>query len=122
KLKKQFPQILLVGSFVSNAYSSERYINKNLIQKLKLHYFQRMDKSSAKYVDFFISNSQTIKKATGRVLKISSEKIEVIYRGRDGSKYLSENIQNIISRVDHHDKFILLNVSRLIPLKGQMDL
>ena len=122
KLKKEFPQILLVGSFVSNAYSPERYRGKNYLQQLKLRYFQRIDIETAKYVDFFVSNSQTIKEATGRVLKISSEKIEVIYRGRDSSKFTSVNYLDTTPRLDNQDKIILLNVSRLIPLKGQMDL
>src|SRR5690554_1701971 len=44
KLKKAHPEIFLVGSFVSNAYSTERFRDKNLLAKLKLSYFQNLDK------------------------------------------------------------------------------
>lgn len=122
KLKEKFPQILLVGSFVSNAYSPERYRGKNFLQKLKLQYFYRIDLKTARYVDYFISNSQTIKSATGKILKINPKRIEVIYRGRDSTKFESSNLTDATPRLEYQDKGILLNVSRLIPLKGQMDL
>lgn len=122
RLKMKFSEICLVGSFVSNAYSPERYRGKNFLQKLKLQYFQNVDQKTAHYVDYFISNSNTIKKATGKALGISRERIQVIYRGRNSAQFSSENLTDGIPLLNNQDKNILLNVSRLIPLKGQMDL
>jgi glycosyltransferase involved in cell wall biosynthesis len=123
KLKFHFPHIPLVGSFVSNAYSRVRYHNKTFIERLKLDYFYRLDRNSVKQVDFFISNSQTIKENTGKKLGIDPPKIKVIYRGRD-SKAFSESLDSLdIPRLRNHtNSALILNVSRLIPLKGQLDI
>lgn len=121
KLKEKFPNICLVGSFVSNAYSSERLRRKNLLDKLKLHYFFDLDRRTTKYVDYFISNSHTIKERTCDALKIDRDKVEVIYRGRSSSKFDPNKNLEKFPYLNNHNT-ILLNVSRLIPLKGQEDL
>ena len=122
KLKQKIPSICLVGSFVSNAYSPERLKKKNTIDKLKLNYFFRLDRQTVKYVDYFISNSETIKRLTGEHLNIPSEKIQVIYRGRDSEKFKPLKNEEHLPFVQNNNKIVLLNVSRLIPLKGQLDL
>src|SRR5690606_19473051 len=121
KLKEDFPQIFLVGSFVSNAYSKERCWNKNAFHRLKLSYFQNLDRKTVSYVDRFISNSQTIKDATTQVLGIDPEKVRVIYRGRKSTEFDPTKQHGELPYLDLEDK-VLLNVSRLIPLKGQIDL
>lgn len=121
KLKKDFQQIFLVGSFVSNAYSPERFKRKNSLDKLKLAYFQNLDRQSVSMVDQFVSNSQTIKNNTTAALGIEPKKVKVIYRGRKSRNFDPESIHGelpYLSKQNH----ILLNVSRLIPLKGQLDL
>lgn len=118
KLKKRFPEICLVGSFVSNMYSQARYIDKNLLDRVKLYYFHLLNKSNIGTVDYFISNSRTIKDSTADALDIPLTKIKVIYRGRDINQFPRAfgNIpEDSVPRK-------LLNVSRLIPLKGQIDL
>jgi len=121
KLKSKFPEIKLIGSLVSNAYSKDRYFGKDYIARLKLHYFYMLEKKTVPMVDLFISNSHTIKEVTSRALKIPDEKIQVVFRGRDKNNY-----KNFIYKRDDNifkDKnIVLLNVSRLIPLKGQLDL
>ena len=123
KLKNYFPGIPLVGSFVSNAYSKVRYHNKTFLERLKLAYIFRLDKNSVKKVDFFISNSHAIKDKTGKKLGIDSKKIKVIYRGRD-SKAFSKSLDSldIPGLRNDHNSSLILNVSRLIPLKGQLDI
>ncbi len=121
KLKKKIPAICLVGSFVSNAYSPERLRGRNVIGKLKLNYFFGLDRRTVKYVDYFISNSHTIKTRTGEALNIDKDKVEVIYRGRDSSKF-DPNKKNGKFPYLNNQRIILLNVSRLIQLKGQNDL
>lgn len=121
KLKKAFPQILLVGSFVSNAYSSERFRDKSILSRLKLSYFHNMDKRSVHLVDHFISNSETIKEFSSKALSVKAEKVTVIYRGRKSSDFNIKKIEGDLPYLQGKDQ-ILLNISRLIPLKGQMDL
>lgn len=121
KLKRAYPQIFLVGSFVSNAYSPERFRKKNALDKLKLSYFQNLDKRSASIVDQFVSNSNTIRDQTSRTLGIDVNKVSVIYRGRKSADFDSHGIQGDLPYLNQQ-KQILLNVSRLIPLKGQLDL
>lgn len=121
KMKKIFPNICLVGSFVSNTYSSARYMDKSLIDRLKLFYFHLMNKNTVKNVDYFISNSQTIKEATIKALEIHDSKVKVIYRGRNIDLFKT-NVGHLEHNYNSGEEIKLLNVSRLIPLKGQMDL
>ena len=121
KLKKVFPEIFLVGSFVSNAYSPERFRKKNALDRLKLSYFQNLDKRSSSLVDKFISNSHTIKDRTSRALEIEKNEINVIYRGRKSRDFDPLKVQGNLPYLNNQNQ-ILLNVSRLIPLKGQRDL
>ena len=121
KLKSKFPGIILIGSFVSNPYSSVRLKKKNPIDRLKLNFFHKLDKKSSENVDYFISNSCVIKKQTCKALDVNEKKVKVIHRGRDSSKY---SPKKKLERFPHlnRNKLILLNVSRLIELKGQEDL
>lgn len=121
KLKKVFPKINLVGSFVSNAYSGERFRKKGTLDKFKLAYFHNIDKRSAPLVNRFISNSKTIKENTARALGIEPNKVQVIYRGRKSANFDPLKVQGDLPYLDNQNQ-ILLNVSRLIPLKGQVDL
>ncbi|SOC80326.1 Glycosyltransferase involved in cell wall bisynthesis [Salinimicrobium sediminis] len=125
RLKKKFPEIPLIGSFVNNSYTPLRYKNQNLLMKLKLWIAYQMDKKSSKLVDFYISNSETIRREEGNALDVEQEKIKVIPRGRDIRKY--ENLdpvrlQKIKKELGLDNKQVLLNVSRLIPRKAQLDL
>ena len=61
KLKKEFPEITLIGSFVSNSYSKQRFNNLNTVAKAKLMSIQLYDCLTSRYVDKFICNSFAIK-------------------------------------------------------------
>lgn len=125
KMKSIFPEIPLVGSFVNNSYTPLRYKGQSFFMKLKLRLFYEMDKYTARKVDCFISNSKTIAEAEGRALNIPSEKIKVVFRGRDPEKYEKVEL-NEVSKVKEElnigDRLILLNVSRLIKRKAQIDI
>ena len=125
KMKTKFPKIPIIGSFVNNPYTPLRYKNQSLIMKIKLWIAYRVDKLSSKKVDFFISNSETIKRDQGKALGVPPYKIEVIYRGRDLSKF-KEIEQAKISALKQdfglENKKVLVNVSRLITLKAQIDI
>lgn len=125
RMKKKFPHIPLVGSFVNNSYTPQRYKNQSFVQKVKLWLAYQLDKYSAKKVDFFISNSETIKKAEGGALGVPQTKIQVIYRGRSLEKYDHINqtkIDATKASLGIEGKNILLNVSRLIQRKAQLDI
>lgn len=122
-LKKEFPDILLVGSFVSNSYSVRRYRNLSLLSKFKLYTTQVRDRRSINQVDHFVSNSNAIKKTNCRALGISEEKVEIIYRGRsfEQSDFNNETC-SLRKSFGIGDQKIFLNVGRLQKSKGQMDL
>ncbi len=125
KLKKYF-SIPLVSSLVNNSYVAERYQKLSFIGKLKLNYIQQLDAKTAKKVDFFVSNSQTIKDSNAKALRLDLDKIKVIYRGRELSKFTSITSQQIEETKNtlgiSSTTFVLLNVSRLLDRKGQLDL
>ncbi|NBU82843.1 MAG: glycosyltransferase, partial [Flavobacteriaceae bacterium] len=123
---KQYRNIPLISSFVNNTYLKERYKTLSFIGKLKLLGCQLMDRWSAKKVDLFISNSATIMKKNSKVLGINKEKVKVIYRGRSSKKFAvisDTEVQALKTKLNiKNDIKILLNVSRLLDRKGQMDL
>ena len=125
RLKKKFQEIPLIGSFVNNSYTPLRYRNQSLIMKIKLWIAYQIDKQTAKSVDFYISNSETIKKAEGGALNVPPEKIEVIYRGRDFSEYNNvekSKLNSLRDSLELEGKNVLINVSRLIYRKAQLDI
>ena len=125
RLKKKFPKIPLIGSFVNNSYTPLRYKNQTLTMKIKLWAVFQMDKRSSKKVDFFISNSETIKKSEGGALAIPPSKIEVIYRGRDFTQYNNidrSKLNSLKSSLCLEGMNVLINVSRLIRRKAQLDI
>lgn len=125
KLKKYF-SIPLVSSLVNNSYVADRYQKLSFIGKLKLYYIQQLDAKTAKKVDFFVSNSQTIKDSNAKALRLNLDKIKVIYRGRELSRFTSITSQQIEETKNAlnipSNSFVFLNVSRLLDRKGQLDL
>lgn len=125
KLKKVFPNILLISSFVNDSYNAKRLKDLSVLRKIKGKVIQYWDSYSARNVDHFISNSETIKISKSQDLKIPLNRIEVIYRGRDKDKLISDLDQNKIKNIKAEFKLntskVLLNVGRLIDSKGQKD-
>ncbi len=125
KLKKKFPNILLINSFVNDSYNAKRLEKLSLLRKIKGKIIQFWDSYSARNVDHFISNSETIKISKSQGLNIPLKKIEVIYRGRDKEKLISDMDQNKIKNIkveyELNNSKVLLNVGRLIDSKGQKD-
>ena len=123
---KQYRNIPLISSFVNNTYLKERFKTLSLVGKLKLYGCQLMDRWSAKKVDLFISNSATIMEKNSKALAIKKDKVKVIYRGRSSKKFATitdSDVQVLRTKLTiKTDIKILLNVSRLLDRKGQMDL
>lgn len=126
RLLKNEYDIFLINSYVNNNYNPLRFEELNYIQGFKMRMVQLYDTITSRKADFFISNSETIKKAKSRATYTSQEKIKVIYRGRDTKRYLSKDVIESDQVLEElgitYNNIVLLNVSRLIQRKGQMDL
>lgn len=124
RLIKIYPKPL-INSLVNNSYIKNRYQNLSFFGKIKLFLVQKYDEKTARNVDLFISNSQAIKDTNSVSLNIPPSKIKVIHRGRDISIY--ENVTglekiNLACEFKIRNRKIMLNVSRLLERKGQLDL
>lgn len=124
KIKRIYPDKILIGSFVSNSYGKKRYANLSVLSKIKLLTTQLKDRMTADKVDYFICNSKAIKMSNIKALGISEEKIKVIYRGRSFLDFKQERlqIQRLREEWGLESKKIFLHVGRLIKSKGQLDL
>ncbi|WP_298247475.1 glycosyltransferase family 4 protein [uncultured Christiangramia sp.] len=125
RILKSNYDIFLVNSFVNNNYSPLRYKELGYVQGLKLKLVQLYDAYTSRKVDFFISNSETIKEAKSKGTLVSKDKIKVIYRGRNIDSFKNINTvhnSRLIEELGLRKKIVLLNVSRLIERKGQLDL
>lgn len=122
---KRFYSVPLVNSLVNNSYIKQRYKNLNKISRLKLFFVQQYDMYTSKNVDLFISNSKAIKDTNAKALNIPDSKIMVIHRGRelrDFTEIDTGSLEKLRDEFHLHNKTILLNVSRLLDRKGQLDL
>lgn len=119
KVKAHTPNIILVGSLVSNSYSRRRYGQLNFISKIKLFKTQLLDRFSSGEVDYFISNSSAIIESNSKSLQIPIEKIKVIPRGRELAKNREKAALPILMESDSK---IFLSVGRLTKNKGFIDL
>tara|TARA_R100000935_G_scaffold9585_5_gene19449 strand:+ start:17576 stop:18712 length:1137 start_codon:yes stop_codon:yes gene_type:complete len=124
KLKKHI-NVPLVNSLVNNSYIKERYSNLNYFNKLKLYLIQLYDSYTCRNVDLFISNSKAIQNTNSSALKIPLNKIQVVHRGRDINDFKGigiDRVQKLKDEIGIANQTILLNVSRLLARKGQLDL
>ena len=117
--------IPLINSFVNNSYSKQRYHLESLSIRIKLGVLQQWDALTAKKVDLFVSNSESIKQTNSRALRVSLNKIKVIYRGRSLASFTAitmNQIQTLRTELNPDNRKVFINVSRLIERKGQLDL
>lgn len=124
KLRSDF-SIPLINSFVNNSYSELRFKSLSFSMNIKLRIVQLYDAFTSKKADFFISNSETIKISKAKSTGVDLKKVKVIYRGRDINKFRGDNqsdLQALKESLNLGDNKVLINVSRLIERKGQMDL
>ncbi len=118
-------KVPLINSLVNNSYSKHRYRSEPLSIKIKLWLLQQWDAFTSDRVTLFLSNSEAIKATNMKALRISSDRIKVIYRGRSSKPYeaITAAQRNEFRKVMNvSDKVVFTNVSRLIFRKGQLDL
>jgi glycosyltransferase involved in cell wall biosynthesis len=117
--------ISLVNSLVNNSYHPSRFAGAGIIMMIKLKLLQWTDARTARKVDLFIPNSETIRRSNSSALGIPLNKIAVIYRGRTISDYNISSLERERKRSElglNREDFVILNVSRLIQRKGQLEL
>ncbi|HEY9005611.1 MAG TPA: glycosyltransferase [Ohtaekwangia sp.] len=118
-------KVPLINSLINNSYHPSRFRNAGFVMKLKLKGVQLIDALTAGKVDLFISNSEAIRHSNAKALGIPLEKIKVIYRGRNVQDF--QNIPVSETELLKNELYIqhqtvILNVSRLLDRKGQIDL
>ena len=105
-------KVPLIGTFVNERYSLERKYRFKGLSVLKYYLTWLMDRSTAFIPQKVISNSYSISLLNGNALGIRSNKIKVIYRGRDTSNYPTWVLPV------GNEKFVWMAIGRLIPQKG----
>ena len=108
--------IPLVGTFVSDEYSSLAYHGKTLKQKVFFLWRYALDFITIRSVSHIISNSEAIKISNCKKLLFPLSKVSVVYRGRP----IPDRHSTITSKGDNMIKF--LSVGRLLKNKGLVEM
>lgn len=110
--------IPVVGTFINDLYATD--YNKHLSWRSKqlVNLFKLLNKLTSRICTGFIANSQAIKEANSKHLKLPLDKIKVINRGRDSHFILKRDFIHLTQG----KPIRFLNVSRLFPVKGHKEL
>ncbi|HYH14210.1 MAG TPA: glycosyltransferase family 4 protein, partial [Flavisolibacter sp.] len=103
---------------VANLYAKKTHEHLSWLAKRKVWLFKQLNKITSQICVGFVANSQFIKEANAKHLSIKPQKIKVINRGRDSSLFTCKDFD--LKRNDVTLRFV--NVSRLVPVKGQLEL
>jgi glycosyltransferase involved in cell wall biosynthesis len=106
----------LVGTLVSDSYSSVRADNFTFKQKFGFFIVYGIDRVTSFIPKLWIANSESVKKSNCSKLQISDHKVCVIYRGRDISKF------NTFPEYTVDKNFHFITLGRLNVTKGIYDL
>ncbi|GIV35629.1 MAG: hypothetical protein KatS3mg032_0008 [Cyclobacteriaceae bacterium] len=114
--------IPLISSFVSDSYSAERYGKLSVAGRLKLDLVKWIDGVTAQWSTHFVSISRSIVSVNCKALKISPNRVTVIYRGRDVSLAysISEARRNQLAQ-QFGGNVTFFSVGRLLVLKGFLE-
>ncbi|PVY43025.1 glycosyltransferase family 4 protein [Pontibacter virosus] len=102
--------IALIGTFVSDNYSDNRFKNTSLTGSMKIKTFKLINQLTVNRCAHIISNSEAIKVSNCKILKYPKDKVSVVPRGRSSKKYSFEKKFN-------SERTVFLNVNRLIGSK-----
>jgi glycosyltransferase involved in cell wall biosynthesis len=105
-------KIPLIGTFVNERYGSDRKERFKGFDVVKYFVTWFLDRITAFIPIKVISNSYSISVLNGKALNIKSNRIKVIYRGRNPLNYKAWK------QPDNNGKFIWMSIGRLIPQKG----
>lgn len=109
--------IPVVGTFVSDLYSKSYNYSLSWKAKAGVFLFKSLNRLTSAFCKGFVANSEAIKNSNSLHLHVPSGKIKVINRGRD-SKMFSFQTRELFSSAPVR----FLNVGRLVPVKGQLEL
>lgn len=110
--------IPVIGTFVHDLYAKKTHAHLSWLAKRKVWFFKQLNKVTSKICVGFVANSQCIKESNAKQLSIRPKMIKVINRGRDSALFACKDFN--LKRKDVTIRFV--NVSRLIPIKGQLEL
>jgi glycosyltransferase involved in cell wall biosynthesis len=119
-------RVPVICGLVSESYAPVRFRHLSTLHRLKLRSVQIVDALTAFWAYHFVANSETVKSAAVKALRIPARKITVIYRGRDPLPYAQvaapqvNGLREVLS-LDSGGP-IIVNVARLLEGKGQADL
>jgi glycosyltransferase involved in cell wall biosynthesis len=128
-LRTRFAKLLTnsfihIESLVNTTYAAERFLDKK-VNSTALCFYKVLDAITAKlWVDAFIANTNEIKQHYIKHVGLRSDKMQVIYRGRQANKSLNnkEEIRTCLLNelgIISNDAKILINVGRQEYQKGQ---
>ena len=117
RMVSRFTHIPVIGTFVSDLYSGSYNAALSWKAKAAVSFFRWANKRTARYCKGFVANSEVVKQSNGTVLGITEDKIEVINRGRDSKVFRFE-----VPQTNAGKPLRFLNVGRLVPVKGQIEL
>lgn len=108
----------LVGAFVNDSYSADRYAGQKLRQTMVLNFYKYIDRVTANRAFHYTSVSHSIQETNCKALHVNPHKVTVIYRGREKEKFITITPTYNASK----DTFKFLVVARLLKRKGYMEL
>lgn len=117
-------RIPVVASFISESYTRAHYASLPWRSRINLAILHGAERMTARWVDHVIANSETVRRTNAASIGIPLQKISVLYRGRDPQPFLAAAPahQAALKEVLHRAGPRLVNVARLIPIKGQLEL
>lgn len=107
----------LVGTFVSDSYNTIRTKNMNSKAKFGFALVKMFDRLTSFIPVGYISNSVSIKDSNCRALGIITNKVRVIYRGRN-----ADLLKEWIKPITNSEVFIFCITARLLETKGYKEL
>lgn len=115
RLSSWITRVPLIGTFVSDSYSTERKKAFTTKRKIGAWFYYWIDRLTSFIPVHFIANSESIRVSNAIALKIPESKISVVYRGRDFNAMPQWKPRN---RPD----FRFIYLGRLIESKGLKEL
>ncbi len=119
-------KVPIVESFSNETYTPRYYASLPTQFHWKLKIAQWLDRLTFRWVKHVISVSEAVRQANSGMLKLSPQKVSVIYRGRNPQPFLDVNPQagEKLRRIYDitPETTVLLNVARLIYRKGHKEL
>ena len=105
-------KIPIVGTFVSDSYSPARTLSFSQSKRIRFNFFKQLDRWTSGIPVRYIANSKSIAKSNAIHLAIPEDKIAVVYRGREPSKFPEWSSKKSTK------PFVFATTGRLLKTKG----